>query len=149
MTFNFAYFGVIYGIAPKSGALNENCAIIRKNGAFIYMKNQSELASKQCIPCTKGTPSLKGEQLVELHKQLGSGWAVIDEHHLEKEYTFRNFLEALAFTNKIGTLAEQEGHHPDIYLSYGKVKIILWTHKVGGLSESDFILAAKCEKSYG
>ena len=70
---------------------------------------------------------------------------MISEHHLEKEYLFKNFQEALAFTNAVGAIAEEEGHHPDVLLSYGKVKIMLWTHKIDGLTESDFILAAKIE----
>ncbi|HSX04338.1 MAG TPA: 4a-hydroxytetrahydrobiopterin dehydratase [Rhabdochlamydiaceae bacterium] len=104
------------------------------------------LSQKKCIPCSKATPPLKGEKLVQLHEQLGSGWKIVDEHHLEKEFTFKDFKEALAFTNKIGEVAEQEGHHPDIFLSWGKVKIQLWTHKINGLSENDFILAAKCDQ---
>ncbi len=109
------------------------------------MDSDCTLSKKKCIPCHKGTPRLKGEKLTELHKKLSKGWKVIDEHHLEKEYSFHDFREALAFTNKVGEIAEQEGHHPDIHLSYGKVKILLWTHKIDGLSESDFILAAKCD----
>ncbi len=73
------------------------------------------------------------------------GWKVIQDHHLEKEFLFKDFQEALAFTNKIGALAEKEGHHPDLLLSYGKVTIQLWTHKIDGLSENDFIFAAQCE----
>jgi len=103
------------------------------------------LSKKTCVPCTEGVPPLKGNELANLHLQLGNGWEIIDEHHLEKEYTFKNFKEALAFTNRIGEIAEQEGHHPDIYLSWGKVVIRIWTHKINGLSESDFILAAKCD----
>ncbi len=103
------------------------------------------LSEKKCIPCSKGAPVLKGEQLVRLHKQLNSEWKIVDEHHLERLYLFKNFQDALAFVNTIGRIAEEEGHHPDIYLSYGKVKIQLWTHKIDGLSESDFILAAKCD----
>lgn len=95
---------------------------------------------------SKGEVSLlKGEALARLYRQLGEGWQIIEEHHLEKEYLFKNFREALAFTNKLGDLAEQARHHPDIVLSYGKVKVQLWTHKINGLSESDFILAAKCD----
>jgi 4a-hydroxytetrahydrobiopterin dehydratase len=106
----------------------------------------SQLSKKQCIPCTAGVPPLKGEELKALHRQLGPGWKIVNEHHLEKEYTFPDFKTALDFTNQVGEIAEQEGHHPDIYLSYGKVKILLWTHKIDGLSESDFILAAKCDE---
>jgi 4a-hydroxytetrahydrobiopterin dehydratase len=110
------------------------------------MSTECPLSKKTCIPCAKGTPSLKGEQLQSLYQQLKPDWKVIEEHHLEKDYAFRNFLEALAFTNRVGALAEQEGHHPDIHLSWGKVKILLWTHKINGLSESDFILAAKIDE---
>lgn len=104
----------------------------------------NELSKKKCVPCSKGTPPLKGTKITPLLQQL-KGWKVVDEHHLEKEYSFPNFKEALAFTNKVGQIAEQEGHHPDIYLSWGKVKIQLFTHKISGLSENDFILAAKCD----
>lgn len=107
------------------------------------MNSNCDLSKKNCIPCKGGVPPLKGEPLAQLHRQLKEGWKVINEHHLEKAYLFKNFREALEFTNKIGEIAEQEGHHPDIILSYGKVKIQIWTHKINGLSESDFILAAK------
>ncbi|HEY2810425.1 MAG TPA: 4a-hydroxytetrahydrobiopterin dehydratase [Rhabdochlamydiaceae bacterium] len=109
------------------------------------MQSKSDLSKKSCVPCKGGMPPLKGEELAELHRQLGHGWKVVEEHHLEKEYAFPNFRDALAFTNKVGEIAEREGHHPDILLSYGKVKILLWTHKINGLTESDFILAAKCD----
>lgn len=109
------------------------------------MNSHCDLSKKNCTPCKGGVPPLKGQQLEQFHRQLGESWKVIDEHHLEKEYVFKNFREALAFTNKVGEIAEQEGHHPDILLTYGKVKIQLWTHKINGLSESDFILAAKCD----
>ena len=110
------------------------------------MELNDKLSNKTCSPCRKGMPPLKGEELTRLYRQLGNQWKVIQEHHLEKEYLFRDFKEALIFANKIGELAEREGHHPDIHLSYGKVKIFLWTHKIDGLSESDFILAAKCDE---
>jgi len=70
---------------------------------------------------------------------------VVDEQHLEKEYRFKDFRTALTFTNRIGELAEAQGHHPDIYLSWGKVRLAIWTHKINGLTESDFILAAKAD----
>lgn len=105
----------------------------------------SELAARECIPCKGGVPPLQGTPLAELQNTLGNGWQVIREHHLEKEFKFKNFREALAFTNKVGELAEKVGHHPDIYLAWGKVRITIWTHKIDGLTESDFILAAKID----
>lgn len=110
------------------------------------MVSNCKLSKKTCVPCSTNIPAIRGEQLSELSEQLGNGWQIVKEHHLEKEYLFPDFGEALAFTNKVGALAEEEGHHPDIYLAYGKVKIQLWTHKISGLSESDFVLAAKCDE---
>ena len=107
------------------------------------MNTTCDLSKKHCVPCQGGVSPLKGELLTQLQHQLGGGWRVVNEHHLEKEFVFKDFIEALAFTNKIGEIAEQEGHHPDITLTYGKVKIQLWTHTINGLLESDFILAAK------
>jgi 4a-hydroxytetrahydrobiopterin dehydratase len=109
----------------------------------------SALAEKECVPCRGGTPALKGAELSRLAGELGNGWRVIGEHHLEKEYTFKDFRQALEFTNKVGELAEAQGHHPDIYLAWGKVKLTIWTHKIDGLTESDFVLAAKAEKLNG
>ncbi len=106
----------------------------------------NDLASKQCIPCKGNIPRLKGESLEKLHRQLDDGWAIVDEHHLEREYKFKNFRQALDFTNRVGELAEQQGHHPDIYLSWGRVKLEIWTHKINGLTESDFIFAAKVDR---
>lgn len=105
----------------------------------------SDLAIKECIPCKGGIPPLKGLELTGLLDELGGGWRVVDEHHLEKEYLFKDFRTALAFTNRAGEVAEAQGHHPDIYLSWGKVKLAIWTHKIDGLTESDFILAAKAD----
>jgi len=110
------------------------------------MNSYCDLSQKKCIPCQGGISPLKSSSLLELLQQLEKGWKVIDEHHLVKEYFFKDFNEALVFTNRVSALAEEEGHHPDILLSYGKVKIELWTHKINGLAESDFILAAKIEK---
>jgi 4a-hydroxytetrahydrobiopterin dehydratase len=105
----------------------------------------SDLASKQCVPCKGGVQPLKGAILGTLEHQLGGGWRVVDQHHLEKEYKFKNFREALDFTNRVGELAEEQGHHPDIYLAWGKVRLTVWTHKIDGLTESDFVFAAKCD----
>lgn len=106
----------------------------------------SSLANEKCIPCRGGVPALKGEELAALARELGAEWRVVDEHHLEREFPFPDFAQALAFTNKIGALAEEEGHHPDIYLAWGKVRVTIWTHKVDGLTRSDFVLAAKIER---
>jgi 4a-hydroxytetrahydrobiopterin dehydratase len=106
-----------------------------------------DLAGQACVACKGGVPPLKGEALKKLSGQLGNGWQVIQEHHLEKEYKFKDFREALDFTNRVGEVAEQQNHHPDIYLAWGQVKVTLWTHKIDGLTESDFVMAAKIEKS--
>ena len=98
-----------------------------------------------CVPCQGGMPPLKGKKLKTLQNQLGNDWNVIDEHHLEKEWKLNDFQTALDITNRIGSLAEEQGHHPDIYLAWGKVGIKMWTHKIGGLTDSDFILAAKID----
>lgn len=107
--------------------------------------SETDLASKECVPCKGGVPPLQGEELDKLARQLGEEWRVVDGHHLEREYRFKNFRQALDFTNRVGELAEQQGHHPDIYLAYGVVRITVWTHKIDGLTESDFVFAAKTE----
>jgi 4a-hydroxytetrahydrobiopterin dehydratase len=86
-----------------------------------------------------------GKELESLHKQLPE-WEVVNGHHLKRAFTFPDFAKALAFVNKVGEIAENEGHHPDIFLTWGKAEITTWTHKIDGLTESDFILAAKIEK---
>ncbi len=102
------------------------------------------LSDKHCVPCRGGVPPLKGEQLEQMKAQV-SGWQVVAEHHLVKEFKFPDFRTALDFVNRAGAIAEQEGHHPDLYLSWGKVEVKIWTHKIDGLTESDFILAAKID----
>ena len=106
----------------------------------------SELAEGTCIPCRGGVPPLKGDELVDFQQKLRNDWEIIDEHHLEKEYFFSNYRKALDFTIKIGELAENQNHHPDIYLAWGKAKLSIWTHKIDGLTESDFIFAAKADQ---
>lgn len=103
------------------------------------------LSEKKCSACEKAVAPLEGDALSTIMKELGGGWELVNEHHLEKEFTFKDFKEALAFTNKVGALAEEQGHHPDIHLAWGKARIVLWTHNINGLSESDFILAAKID----
>lgn len=107
----------------------------------------SELAQKECIPCKGGIPPLKGDEIDALLRQLGSDWDAVNEHHLHKEYSFPDFASALAFTNVVGGIAEEQGHHPDIHLSWGKVGIEIYTHKIDGLTESDFVLAAKIDEA--
>jgi len=106
------------------------------------------LADRNCVPCRGGVPALKGGQLLEFFNQLPerAEWSVIGEHHLMRTYKFPDFKSALAFVNRVGALAEEQGHHPDILLAWGKVEITLWTHAVDGLTESDFILAAKIDR---
>ena len=106
----------------------------------------SSLANRRCIPCQGGVPPLQQQEYKPLLEELNCGWKVIEGHHLKKLYTFSNFRRALEFTIAIGNLAEEENHHPDIRLSWGRVGVEIWTHKIGGLSESDFILAAKIEE---
>ena len=106
----------------------------------------TDLAKKTCIPCRGGVPPLKGTQLEDLQDKLKNDWKIIKEHHLEKEYSFKNFKEALDFTVRVGELAENQDHHHDIFLAWGKVKLTIWTHKIDGLTESDFIFAAKADK---
>jgi 4a-hydroxytetrahydrobiopterin dehydratase len=105
----------------------------------------TQLMEKRCVPCRGGIEPLKGEAVEQLLKQLHPGWQVVGEHHLEREYEFPDFRQALEFVNEVGELAEAENHHPDILLSYGKVVIQLWTHKIHGLHENDFIMAAKID----
>jgi 4a-hydroxytetrahydrobiopterin dehydratase len=97
------------------------------------------------VPCSVGTKPLKGTSLQLLQKELHDNWQIIDEHHLERTFKTRDFKDALHLTNRIGKLAEEENHHPDICLSWGKVKVVLYTHKIDGLSENDFILAIKID----
>ncbi|MBI4411304.1 MAG: 4a-hydroxytetrahydrobiopterin dehydratase [Deltaproteobacteria bacterium] len=125
----------------------------------------TRLSKKNCIPCKGGVPPLAGSDIQKLFEQLktgpstdatpstssgqagsGQGWTVVGEHHLEKEYVFDDFRQALDFTVKVGEMAEQQGHHPDIHLAWGKAKIVIWTHKIDGLTESDFIFAAKADE---
>ena len=105
----------------------------------------SDLAEKSCVPCRGGVPPVKGEELVSLQARLGGEWRVIKEHHLERTYAFADFRQALDFTIKVGEMAEEQDHHPDIYLTWGEVKITIWTHKIDGLTESDFVFAAKAD----
>jgi 4a-hydroxytetrahydrobiopterin dehydratase len=105
----------------------------------------NELILKKCLPCKGNVPPLKGEEITNLLAKLGSGWSVLNERRLQKKYDFEDFAQALEFTSRVGGVAEEEGHHPDIYLTWGMVNLSIWTHKIDGLTESDFILAAKAD----
>lgn len=107
------------------------------------------LSQKECLPCKGGTPPLAGEELYKLYAELGADWQLVNDHHLEKEYKFKGYAPAVAFTNVVASLAEEQNHHPDLLLAYGKVKVSVWTHKIDGLTESDFVFAAKIEELFG
>ena len=106
------------------------------------------LADKKCVPCRGGVPPLHGEEVENFHAAVPR-WTVEKDHHIHREFKFPDFKEALEFVNRVGAVAEEEGHHPDILLSWGKAEFTLWTHKVDGLTESDFILAAKIDRLSG
>ena len=103
-----------------------------------------DLASKTCVPCRGGVAPLQAAAIAPLLAQL-DGWTCVEEHHLQKRYTFADFRAALAFVNRVGEVAEAENHHPDLSFGWGWAEVRIWTHKIDGLTESDFILAAKCD----
>ncbi|MEP7304523.1 MAG: 4a-hydroxytetrahydrobiopterin dehydratase [Acidobacteriota bacterium] len=102
------------------------------------------LAEKTCVPCRGGVPPLTADEIQPLIAQLQL-WTVVGTHHIEKTFGFPDFKTALEFVNKVGAIAEAQGHHPDIDLAWGRVGLKVWTHKINGLTESDFILAAKID----
>ena len=102
------------------------------------------LADRNCVPCRGGVPPLPADAIAPLLAQL-DGWHVVDDHHLEKRYKLVNFAAALEFVNRIGAIAEAQNHHPDLFLAWGVVGVTIWTHKINGLTESDFVFAAKCD----
>jgi len=107
----------------------------------------AELAEKTCVPCKGGVLPMKGRELEHILK-LVPKWNAVNEHHIVRTYTFPDFKQALDFVNRVGEVAEKQGHHPDILLAWGKAEITLWTHKINGLTESDFIMAAKIDQLY-
>jgi 4a-hydroxytetrahydrobiopterin dehydratase len=107
----------------------------------------TNLAEKHCVPCRGGVPPLKGAELLPYAEQLPD-WKIIEEHHIAKSFLFRDFKTGLDFVDRVGATAEQEGHHPDLCLSWGKVDVQIYTHKIRGLTESDFVLAAKIDQVY-
>ncbi|HZI85458.1 MAG TPA: 4a-hydroxytetrahydrobiopterin dehydratase [Pyrinomonadaceae bacterium] len=105
----------------------------------------NELANRECVPCRGGVPPLKNDEIKKFLSQI-SGWEAVKDHHLRKSYKFNGFAEAQAFVDRVGNLSEQQGHHPDICFGWGYAEITIWTHKIDGLTESDFVLAAKIDK---
>jgi 4a-hydroxytetrahydrobiopterin dehydratase len=115
------------------------------NSTVVLEGAMSELAQGKCVPCRGGVPPLTGEERSSLLTKLGGDWVVVDGHHLEMVYRLDDFRQALDFTVRVGEMAEEQDHHPDIYLTWGQVKVTIWTHKIDGLTESDFVFAAKCD----
>lgn len=119
-----------------------------KGKALTMTNAECDLANGHCVPCRGGVPPLTGADLDKWVGRLDAAWALVDEHHLERAYAFKNFRTALAFTNAVGEIAEAEGHHPELVTTWGRVTVRIWTHKINGLTESDFILAAKVDRAY-
>ena len=107
------------------------------------MEETCSLTDRECIPCKGGVAPLRGKNLVKLHEELGSNWEIISSHHLERTFNFDSYADAVNFTNEVARIAEDQGHHPDIYLGYSEVKVQVWTHKSDGLTDNDFVFAAK------
>jgi len=107
-----------------------------------------ELAKNECLPCKGDVPPLKGSELTPLHDELGHDWELVNEHHLTRAYAFKGYGPAVTFTNSVAAIAEQQMHHPDILLAWGKVEVTIWTHKIDGLTQSDFYFAAKVEAAF-
>lgn len=105
-----------------------------------------DLADQQCVPCRGGVPPLTADKAAEFLAALGDGWQLDAAGHLSREFAFPNFVESLEFANRVGAIAEEQGHHPDLYVAWGKCRVEIWTHKINGLTESDFYLAAKISR---
>ena len=108
----------------------------------------SNLAQRDCEPCKSGVPPLNAEEMEPLTRQLDADWQVVDYDHLRRIFRFKNFVDALAFANILGDMAEEQGHHPDLHIAWGRVGVEIWTHKIKGLHEADFVFAAKCDVLY-
>ncbi len=107
-----------------------------------------DLAEQKCIPCRGGVPPLAKDRAQVLLRELDDGWRLNADDHLERAYAFENFAQAMAFANKVAEVAEDEGHHPDLHIAWGMCKLEIWTHKISGLTESDFYLAAKADRAF-
>lgn len=105
----------------------------------------TDLASKTCVPCRGDTPPLQGKEIESLQRQIPE-WEVVEDHHLKRIFRSKNFREALRFVNEVSVIAEEQGHHPDIGFGWGYAEVRVWTHKIDGLTESDFVFAAKVDR---
>ena len=110
---------------------------------LIFGADLMSLHTNECIPCKGGIPPLNKSQISPLIEELGNDWIVVNDHHLERKFEFNDFQTALDFVNSAGEICEQQAHHADFELGWGRVKVSIWTHKIDGLAESDFYLAAK------
>ena len=106
------------------------------------------LADEKCVPCRGGIPPMEESRAKELLRELDDGWHLNSNGHLERKYVFPDFAQAMALANNLADLAEDEGHHPDLYIAWGKCKVEIWTHKISGLTESDFYFAAKADRAF-
>jgi 4a-hydroxytetrahydrobiopterin dehydratase len=112
-----------------------------------------DLALQNCVPCRGGVPPLTPDEMAPLLARIGSTWRVVERADakrgtieiLEKEYRYDDFAQAMAAALRVGELAEAQQHHPDLHIAWGRLRVEIWTHKIGGLTESDFIFAAKCD----
>jgi 4a-hydroxytetrahydrobiopterin dehydratase len=107
----------------------------------------TSLADRTCVPCKGGVPPLTAEQIAPLLAQLQE-WSVEENKKLSRTYRFKNFAEAMAYANRVAAIADEQSHHPDLYVRWGAVRVEVWTHKIDGLTESDFYFAAKCDRAY-
>jgi len=108
--------------------------------------NANELAQKKCVPCRGGTPPLSADQ-AKIYLAAVPEWRVsADGKQIARTFTYKDFIQAMKFVNKVAEVAEEQGHHPDIHIHWNKVELVLWTHSIGGLHENDFVMAAKFDK---
>lgn len=108
---------------------------------------QSSLADQTCMPCKGGVPPLSAAEIAPLLPHL-DGWEVLNDRRLVRTYAVKNFAQAMTLANRIGAIAEEQAHHPDLHVAWGRVGVEVWTHKIDGLTESDFVFAAKCDRAY-
>ena len=105
------------------------------------------LAEQKCVPCRGGVPPMAKDRAEAMLRELDHGWCLNPDGHLERAYAFEDFAQAMAFANRVADVAEAEGHHPDLHIAWGKCKVEIWTHKIQGLTESDFYFAAKADRA--